>query len=139
MGCAKGFMLYDFSRFLPGISLSGVDISNYAISNAIEPMKECLQVADALNLPFEDNSFDLVISITTVHNFDRKDCIKSLNEISRVSKNNCFITVDAYRNEIEKNAMFAWNLTAKTMLHTREWENLFDEAGYDGDYYWFIP
>ena len=139
VGCAKGFMLHDFSEMIPGINVQGIDISNYAIQNSMESVKNKLQVADARELPFQDDSFDLVISITTVHNFDREDCIAALKEISRVSKGNAFITVDAYRNEEEKEAMLAWNLTAKTILHIDEWKELFLEAGYSEDYYWFMP
>ena len=139
VGCAKGFMLYDFKRLLPNIKVKGIDVSSYAIENCMEDLKHDVQVANALNLPFEDNSFDLVISITTVHNFDKTDCIKALKEIERVSRKNSFITVDAYRNDEEKKAMHAWNLTAKTMLHVDEWKELFNKAGYTGDYYWFIP
>jgi len=139
VGCAKGFMLHDFSEMIPGINVQGIDISNYAIQNSMESVKNKLQVADARELPFQDNSFDLVISITTVHNFEREDCIIALKEISRVSKGNAFITVDAYRNEEEKEAMLAWNLTAKTILHVDEWKELFLEAGYSSDYYWFMP
>ena len=139
VGCAKGFMLHDFSEMIPGINVQGIDISNYAIQNSMKSVKNKLQVADARELPFQDNSFDLVISITTVHNFEREDCITALKEISRVSKGNAFITVDAYRNEEEKEAMLAWNLTAKTILHVDEWKELFLEAGYSSDYYWFMP
>ena len=139
VGCAKGFMLHDFKRLLPNIKVKGIDISSYAIENCMEDIKNDVQVANALNLPFEDNSFDLVISITTVHNFDKADCITALKEIERVSSKNSFITVDAYRNDEEKKAMHAWNLTAKTMLHVDEWKDLFNKAGYNGDYYWFIP
>jgi len=139
VGCAKGFMLHDFSEIIPGINVQGIDISNYAIQNSMESVKNKLQVADARELPFQDDSFDLVISITTVHNFDREDCMAALKEISRVSKGNAFITVDAYRNEKEKEAMLAWNLTAKTILHIDEWKELFLEAGYSEDYYWFMP
>jgi len=139
VGCAKGFMLHDFSEMIPGIKVKGLDISNYAIKNCVPSMQEHLQVADAREIPFEDNSFDLVISVTTVHNFDRNQCIKALQEIKRVAKKDAFITVDAYRNDEEKEAMFAWNLTAKTILHVDDWEKLFLEAGYDKDYYWFMP
>ena len=52
---------------------------------------------------------------------------------------NAFITVDAYRNENEKQAMYAWNLTAKIILHVDEWKSLFKSIGYQGDYYWFMP
>ncbi len=139
VGCAKGFMLYDFKRLIPDIEVEGIDISEYAIKNAFDGIKDCVHVANAIELPYEDKSFDLIISITTVHNFDRNDCITALKEIERVSKKNSFLTVDAYRNNKEKDAMHAWNLTAKTMLHVDEWKELFDQAGYTGDYYWFIP
>lgn len=139
IGCAKGFMLYDFQRVIPGIEVCGVDVSKYAIENAKPEVKEYLQVADARSLPFEDNSFDLVISITTLHNLEKEDMKKALKEIMRVSKKDAFITLDAYRDEQEKKAMEAWNLTALTMMHTDEWKEFFQECGYEGDYYWFIP
>ena len=139
VGCAKGFMLYDLSLAIPNIKIAGIDISEYAISNAIEEVKPFLSVANAMSLPFDDNSFDVVISINTVHNLDREECAKALQEIERVSKGKSFITVDAYRNEEEKNRMFAWNLTAKTIMSVEEWKEFFDKNGYTGDYYWFIP
>lgn len=139
VGCAKGFMIYDFSRLIAGITVKGIDISDYAIENAIVEVKERVQVADAKNLPFEDNSFDVVISINTVHNLEIEDCGKALQEIERVSRGKSFITVDAFRNEQEKERMFAWNLTGRTIMSTRDWKIFFDKVGYTGDYYWFIP
>ena len=139
IGCAKGFMMYDFHRLIPGIKVEGIDISEYAIENGMEDMKPFMKVASADDLPYEDNSFDYAISITTLHNFDDDNLIKALKEIERVSKKGSFITVDAYRNDEEKERMHAWNLTAKTILHVDEWKLLFEEAGYTGDYYWFMP
>ena len=139
VGCAKGFMLYDMQRLIPGLKVRGIDISEYAIENGHPPVKEFLGVASCDDLPFEDNSFDVVISITTVHNMDYDGCIKTLQEIERVARRGSFITVDAYRNDEEKKRMEAWNLTAKTVLHVDEWKELFDKAGYTGDYYWFMP
>lgn len=139
VGCAKGFMLYDLSEVIPGITTAGIDLSSYAIEHSLEPIKPKLQVACATKLPYEDSSFDLVISINTVHNLERDELAKSLREIERVSKKHSFITVDAYRNDEEKELMEAWNLTAKTMMHVDEWKKFFKEVGYTGDYYWFIP
>ena len=34
VGCAKGFMLYDMKRLIPGLDIRGVDISEYAVANA---------------------------------------------------------------------------------------------------------
>lgn len=139
VGCAKGFMLHDFAELIPGITVKGIDISSYAIENAMEDMRPHVQVADATHLPFPDKSFDVVISVTTVHNLEREELIQSLKEIERVARRGSFITVDAYHDEVEKARMHAWNLTAKTVLHVDEWRELFKEAGYTGDYYWFIP
>lgn len=139
VGCAKGFMLYDFMKLIPGIKVAGIDISSYAIKHAKEEVKPYLKVGNAKKLPFPDKSFDLVISINTVHNLPAKDCKKAIKEIVRVSKKYAFITVDAYRNEKEKKRMEAWNLTALTFMSTGEWKKLFRRVGYMGDYWWFIP
>lgn len=139
VGCGKGFMIHDLAELIQGITVKGIDISEYAIENTIDDMKPNVQVEDAISLPFDDNSFDVVISINTVHNLEREDCGKALQEIERVSNGRSFITVDAYHNNEEKEAMFSWNLTGKTIMHVDEWKIFFDEVGYTGDYYWFIP
>jgi len=139
VGCGKGFMLHDFQKAFPGMAVKGVDISSYAIENVIDSVKPYVQMADARSLPYPSKSFDLVISINTIHNLEQDELIQALKEIERVSKGHSFITVDAYRNEEEKALMMAWNLTAKTILHVDEWKELFEEVGYTGDYYWFIP
>lgn len=139
VGCAKGFMLYDLRQLIPEIQVAGIDISPYAIEHTIDSLKSFVKVADARHLPYKDKSFDLVISINTIHNLEKGDLAKALREIERVSKGKSFITVDAYRNEEEKEAMYAWNLTAKTIMHVDEWKAFFAEVGYTGDYYWFVP
>ena len=139
VGCAKGFMMHDFAELIPGITVKGIDVSEYAVKNSIEDMRPHVEVADAKSLPYEDKSFDYVISVTTIHNLERAELIQSLREIERVARLGSFITVDAYRNDKEKERMLAWNLTAKTVLHVDEWKELFKDAGYTGDYHWFMP
>jgi len=139
VGCAKGFMLYDMYEDIRGIRIRGVDISEYAIENSHPEIREFLSVANAKSLPFKDNSFDLVISINTIHNLKKDDCKIALKEIERVSRGKSFITVDAYRNDREKELMNNWNLTAETFMHVDGWVEFFKSAGYTGDYYWFIP
>ena len=139
VGCAKGFMMHDFAELIPEITVKGIDVSEYAVKNSIEDMRPHVQVADAKSLPYEDKSFDYVISVTTIHNLERAELVQSLREIERVARLGSFITVDAYRNDEEKERMLAWNLTAKTVLHVDEWKELFKEAGYSGDYHWFMP
>lgn len=139
VGCGKGFMMHDLAEIIPGITVKGIDISDYAIANAIDDMKPHMQVANAMALPFPDNAFDVVISINTIHNLARTECAQALREIERVSRGKSFVTIDAYRTDEEKERMYAWNLTAKTIMSVDEWIDFFAEAGYSGDYYWFIP
>ncbi len=139
IGCAKGFMLYDFKKLMPDLNIKGIDISQYAIENSMPEIRSYLEIADAKSLNFGDNSYDFVISINTIHNLEYEECINAILEIERVSKVNSFIMVDAYRNDLEKDRMMNWNLTAKTILHVEEWKKLFNDIGYTGDYFWFIP
>ena len=139
IGCGKGFMLFDFMKLNPNFVLEGIDISDYAITNAVPEVKKFLKIGNAKSLPYEDNSFDLVISINTTHNLEINQCKKALSEMERVSRKDKYLIVDAYSNEIEKDRIFAWNLTAKTILSTNEWISLLEEAGYTGHYYWFEP
>jgi SAM-dependent methyltransferase len=139
VGCGKGFMLHDLAAMIPGITVRGIDISAYAIEHAIEDMKPHVQVADARELPFADKSFEVVVSINTIHNLKREECGRALREIERVARSGAFVTVDAYRTEDERERMLAWNLTAQTIMHVDEWKTFFAEHGYGGDYYWFIP
>lgn len=138
VGCAKGFMLHDFRELLPNATLAGIDISNYAVERADELVKDCLQVGNATNLPFDDDSFDLVVSINTVHNLAEPECRRAIGEIQRVGRAHAFLTVDAWRNEAEHARMLQWNLTALTYMQVDDWQQLFREVGYTGDYYWFI-
>jgi SAM-dependent methyltransferase len=139
IGCAKGFMLVDLIKANPEFVVKGLDVSEYAINNSHESVRDFVEIGDARSLPYEDNFFDAVISINTIHNLDREECGKALREIERVSKLGSFITVDAYRTQEEKERMFAWNLTAKTIMSVDEWKAFFLECNYSGDFYWFIP
>ncbi len=139
VGCGKGFMLHDFKLVMPQCQVAGLDISSYAIENSMPDVKPMLTVGNCKKLPYADKSFDLVIAINTVHNLVRNECIQALSEIQRVSRGNSFVVVDAYKDEDERKRMYQWNLTAETILHADDWQKLFAEAGYTGDYFWFTP
>jgi ubiquinone/menaquinone biosynthesis C-methylase UbiE len=132
-------MLYDFQRLIPGITLRGIDISEYAIQASVPEVKPFLDVGDATELPYPNDSFDLVIAINTLHNLEGQDLINAFSEVMRVTRDYAFVTVDAYRNESEKEAMLSWNLTAKTIKSVEEWKAFFRVIGYTGDFFWFTP
>ena len=99
-----------------------------------EEVKPYLTVGLAQALPYEDKSFDLVISITTIHNLFIYDVKKAIQEIERVGKKHKYITVEAYRNEREKCNMMCWVLTGECFFSVKEWEWLYKEFGYSGDF-----
>jgi ubiquinone/menaquinone biosynthesis C-methylase UbiE len=138
VGCAKGFMLHDYKEMAPASIVAGIDISGYAIGNAIESVRPFLAVGNARDLPYPDRSFDLVTAINTVHNLPLGDCKQALGEIQRVSRGRAFVVVDAWTNDEQRERMSEWVITAKTVMHVDDWKSLFDEVGYTGDYYWFI-
>ncbi len=138
VGCAKGFMLHDFKLLLPDAEVVGLDISEYAIRNAHPEVASSVFVGTANALPFSDDSFDLVISINTIHNLPSDGCKSALQEIQRVSRAHSFVTMDAWRSEAERQSMLKWNLTALTYMHVDDWHRVFAEVGYTGDSWWFI-
>ncbi|MGA2138770.1 MAG: class I SAM-dependent methyltransferase [Verrucomicrobiia bacterium] len=138
VGCGKGFMLHDFKELMPNLTVAGIDVSPYALENAMEPVQPFLRLGNAKELPFPDQSFDLVLAINTVHNLPLPECKQALREVQRVSRRHAFIVVDAWRTEEERDRLERWVLTALTYMHVADWEKLFAEVGYTGDYYWFI-
>ena len=140
IGCAKGFLLYDFMQELPGAQVCGIDISEYAITQSHPAVKSNLIIGNASHLPFPDHYFDLVVSINSLHNILSYDEVKrALFEIERVSRRNKYVNLGAYRNDMEKKKLDRWAVAATTYLHVNEWKKMFDEVGYTGDYYWFNP
>ena len=113
IGCAKGFLVKDLMTACPRLEVFGLDVSEYALKNCEREVIGRLHLASAVSLPFPSKSFDLVLSINTLHNLDENDLILALREITRVSKGPAFIQVDAYHSELEKNLFMDWVLTAK--------------------------
>ena len=136
VGCAKGFLVKDL--FDAGMDAFGIDISRYAIKNCHKDIIGRVSLGNAKKLIFPNNSFDLVISLNTIHNLEKKDCIKSLQEIQRITKKNAFIQVDSYKTKKQKEIFEKWVLTAKYHDYPNNWIKLFKKAGYKGDYYWTI-
>tara|TARA_B100001248_G_scaffold260540_1_gene249064 strand:+ start:81172 stop:81837 length:666 start_codon:yes stop_codon:yes gene_type:complete len=134
VGCGKGFLLHDFSLVVPGIEVYGLDISGYAIENAKEEVRGNIQQGHAKQLPFEDNSFDLVLSINTLHNLYCYELFDALQEIERVSKKDKYVCVESYRNEQEKVNLLYWQLTCECFFTPEEWAFWFHKTGYKGDY-----
>jgi len=134
VGCGKGFQLHELALAVPGLDLYGIDISEYAIANAHEGVKDRLEVGNATSLPFDDGFFDYVFSINTLHNLFNYEIDSALREIVRVSGKHAYICVESYRNEIEKANLLYWQVTCEAFHTPAEWEWWFRKANYSGDH-----
>lgn len=134
IGCGKAHLLYELMKVVPGIEVVGVDVSDYAITHTIEEIQPFLIKGEAQNLQFEDNSFDLVISLNALHNLRVYDLKKAIHDIERISRGNSYIVVESFRNDREEVNMLYWQLTCASYYAVDEWEWLYKEWGYTGDY-----
>ena len=134
IGCGKGFFLYDFLKVMPDAEIYGIDISDYAINNCKPEIRDRLQVGNAISLPWEDNTFDLVISITTLHNLHAYNLDQALREMERVGKQHKYLCVESYRNEKEKANLLYWQVTCEAFNTPDEWKWWFELTGYTGDH-----
>jgi SAM-dependent methyltransferase len=134
VGCGKGFLLYDLTTIVPGIKVTGIDISQYALECAHEGVRSHLQHASAASLPFPDKSFDFVFSLNVLHNLYSYELCDALKEIERVGRGGKYICVESYRNEDEKVNLLYWQLTCEMFCTPQEWEWWFSLTGYTGDH-----
>ena len=134
VGCGKGYLLYEMKLLLPELNIKGIDISDYAVSNCKEEIKDYIEIGNANDLPFADNSYDLVFTLNTFHNLYNYDLEKALIEFERVGKHNKYICVESYRNEKEKANLLYWQVTCESFCSPEEWEWWFKNTGYKGDH-----
>ena len=134
VGCGKGFLIYDFTRELPGIEVVGLDVSGYALGLARPEIRDRVVNGHAAALPFADDSFDLVVSITTLHNIYCHELDAALREIERVGRRHKYLCVESYRNEEEKVNLLYWQVTCEMFCTPAEWQWWFNQTGYRGDH-----
>jgi SAM-dependent methyltransferase len=134
VGCGKGFLLYDLQCAVPGLAVRGVDISAYAIEHAKPEVRGQLDCGTAVALPYADKSFDLVLSINTLHNLYLYDLVAALKEIQRVQRHGAYIVAESYQTEAQKANLLHWQLTCEAFYTPAEWDYIFSLAGYTGDH-----
>ena len=134
VGCGKGFLLYEMKLLQPELEITGFDISLHGLENAKDEIKPDLHKAKAEDkFNYEDNAFDLVISLGTLHNLRIFNLRHALSEMNRVAKQQ-YMMVESYRNEQELFNLQCWALTCELFFDTEEWIWLFEQFGYSGDY-----
>jgi|TARA_B100001964_G_C14129229_1_gene552070 SAM-dependent methyltransferase len=134
VGCGMAHLLYELQQLLPDAELSGFDVSRYAIQHSPETIRDKLINYRAEDIyPFGDDYFDLVMSISTLHNLRIFELDTALREIERVGKQ-AYILVESFRNERELFNLQCWGLTPYAFFDPASWIWLLRHFGYSGDY-----
>jgi ubiquinone/menaquinone biosynthesis C-methylase UbiE len=134
VGCGKAYLLYEMKLLLPGLKVVGFDISKHGIADSKEEIRDSLFIHRAESpYPFEDNEFDLVISLGCLHNLRIFELEIALNEIQRVGKQG-YVMLESYRNEEEQFNLQCWALTCESFFDYEEWPWIYSHFGYTGDY-----
>ena len=134
VACGKAYLLYEMKLMLPGLRVVGFDISKHGIGDAKEEIRDSIFIHRAQDpYPFEDNEFDLVISLGCFHNLRIFELEKALAETERVAKQG-YVMLESYRNEQELFNLQCWALTCESFFDHKEWPWIYSHFGYNGDY-----
>lgn len=135
IGCGKGYLLYELTQVVPGLTIAGLDISAYGVENAKEETRPFLEVGDCRRLPYADGSFDIAVSLGTFHNLPVEGVFDALGEMQRVCPGpRKYFMVESFRNEQEKANLLYWQLTCLSFHSPASWAWIAERAGYEGDY-----
>ena len=134
VGCGKAFLLYEIKLLLPKLRVAGFDISRHGLADAKKEIRDNLFIHRAQEpYPYGNNEFDLVISLTCLHNLRIFELGTALAEIERVGKRG-YLMLESYRNEQEQFNLQCWALTCESFFDVSEWIWLYQNSGYTGDY-----
>jgi len=100
IGTGPGVLLAELARLRPDLQLTGIDLSPDMITAANRNLapyaaRASAQVADVTNLPFADQSFDLVVSSLSLHHWDDPEA--AVPELARVLRPGGRITIYDFR------------------------------------------
>ncbi len=108
-----GYISIEMARLLPEIELVGLDISDTMVEIATRNASEygvsqrvTFRQGDAADMPFEDSSFDFVISSGALHHWKKPPEI--FKEIHRVLKPGCRALVNDLRRDVPAESVRKW-------------------------------
>jgi ubiquinone/menaquinone biosynthesis C-methylase UbiE len=102
IGTGTGWLAIGFAQRLPGVHVVGLDLSDVVLELARENAQErgvssrvSFEKGDAQDMPFEDDTFDLVISSNTLHLL--KNPVRMFDEMQRVLKSDGRFLISDFR------------------------------------------
>jgi len=136
VGCAKGFVLVEFFKL--GMKVTGIDYSEYALTNSHPDIKEFLYRGSAYKMSFQDREFDFVIAKEVLPHIPTDQIRGSLRECKRVSKGKIFFEIQSGRTPREIEYMKLWDRTHLTSYPPEWWNSIMREENIDCDVHYNI-
>lgn len=110
VGCGLGYLV-KWLRFF-GIDAYGIDFSPDARKLVDRDLQRYIKVADVADIPYDDETFDLVVSYNLLQHLERSKIKKAIRETIRVAKNMVFHKVLTPENP------------AYSLFHHRDFSNV---------------
>jgi SAM-dependent methyltransferase len=110
IGCGMGRLVKALLK--AGFDAKGVDVSERVIAANREIYRNRFFGGSALALPFENNSFDTVVSTDCLEHISSDDLPHAISEIARVATRSVYLTVSTALDRDQR-----WHLTVRP----REW------------------
>ena len=131
IGCAKGFVLYEFLKH--GMEVNGIDLSAYAVANALPEVRNRVAVGSAHRLPWDDRLFDFVYSKETLPHLTIEQIRQAISEAMRVCRStNIFLEIQVAEESEARDLFLTWDETHQTIEGASWWRALLYEMGFPG-------
>lgn len=140
IGTGTGYLAFPLAEKFPASTVYGIDIAETIIEKNNETVKEkgisnlIFQVFDGLKYPFEDESFDLIVTRYAFHHFPNVvDSIQQMNRI--LVKGGMVLVSDPMRNDKDINGIIDEYMRVKKDGHiqfysAKELDDLFTNNGF---------
>ena len=137
IGTGPGHLLFALGKTFPDAQLTGVDISPAMVEQARKNRAKHpdsnidFQIAGANDLPFEDETFDIVVSTGSIHHW--KNPVPALEEIHRITKPNGYALIYDLVSKMPDQVCEDIRTQFGTFRLTLLWLHSFEEPFFDVD------
>lgn len=127
VGCSFGNLLAELQDKYH-FSVTGLEISSYAIQRAHHSIRKKIKKGNILKLPFKKNNFDLVVCFDVIPHLTLKETKKAIKNLINVSRGYIFFS-SVYCHSIYASQKHNPDSLRLTTLSIKDYINLFSKNG----------
>ena len=136
IGCAKGYLLKEMYDI--GLTVAGIDISDYAVANSHPAIKSFLLAGDFsmpnISARYQDSSMDLIISKEVLPHMTLDQIHATISEIKRISRSqsSILLQIQVAESSDAKDKILYFDPTHITLEAKNYWIDLLASHSYEG-------